>query len=122
MSPEMISIIGVGVGLLTALVAFAGVVITLLLRLERRIDRIDARIDHTNNRIDLVVAEVSVIAQNQARIEQQMKDLVEQVKVLTARMEVMTAELKAIDQRQSRLEGEMLVLKDAVLHRAGVQE
>ena len=115
MSPEMISIIGVGVGLLTALVAFAGIMITLLLRLERRIDRIDARIDG-------VIAEVSGIAQNQARIEQQVKDLVEQVKVLTARMEVMTAELKAIDQRQSRLEGEMLVLKDAILPRAGVRE
>ena len=115
MSPEMISIIGVGVGLLTAFAAFGGVMITLLLRLERRIDRIDARIDG-------VIAEVSVIAQNQARIEQQVKDLIEQVKVLTARMEVMTAELKAIDQRQSRLEGEMLVLKDAILSRAGVRE
>ena len=39
MSPEMISIIGVGVVLLMAWSAISGVIIALMLRLGRRIDR-----------------------------------------------------------------------------------
>ena len=80
MSPEMISIIGVGIAILTGMGSFAGLVITLLLRLDRRID-------HTNERIDHLADEVKAIALGQAR-----------------------------------LEGEVLVLKDAILLRASGQE
>lgn len=76
MSPEMVSIIGVGIAIMTGMASFAGLVITLLLRLDRRIDRTNERIDHLAN------------------------------------------EVKAIAQSQSRLEGEVLVLKDAILLRA----
>ena len=45
MSPEMVSIIGVGIAILTGMASFAGLVITRLLRLDRRIDRTNERID-----------------------------------------------------------------------------
>lgn len=107
MSPEMISIIGMGVGLSTLLVAFAGLVVTLLLRLERRLD-------HTNERIDHLVAEVRVIAQNQARADQQIIALIDKVKTHGEQIKDLVAEMRASEQRQARADQQLTALTDQV--------
>ena len=62
MSPEIVSIIGVGIALLTVIAAFAGLLVTLLLRMDRRIERNN---ESTDARIDRLTDEVRAIAQAQ---------------------------------------------------------
>ena len=82
MSPEIVSIIGVGIALLTVIAAFAGLLVTLLLRMDRRTTR---NIESTNARIDRLTDEVRAITQAQIRTDHQVEVLTDQMKELAGR-------------------------------------
>ena len=106
MSPELIGIIGVGVGLLTVIIAFAGLMVTLLLRMDHRIDR-------TNECIDHLIDEVRAIAQAQARTDHQVEVLTDQVKELAGQMKDLVAEVKSLAIAQARTDEQVQALVQA---------
>ena len=93
-------------------------------------DRRNARIDRLTDegraiaqaRTDLqmqgLTAEVKAMAIAQARTDYQGQDLTEEVKELAGQVKELVEEVQTITQAQARLEGELLILKDAILLRA----
>ena len=88
MSPEFIAILSVGVTL-------AGLMFTMNLRQERRMDRLERRMDRLEETTN----------QRFARLEDDIKQ----------RFDVMDARLRTVEQGQAHLSGEMATLREAIL-------
>ena len=74
MSPELVANLAVGV-------ALAGLFLTLLTRIDRRIDRIDQRMDRLEQRIDRLEQRIDALEQ---RFERRIDDLAERLARLEA--------------------------------------
>ena len=73
MTPEMIAILGVGATNLAAVISMTGILVTLMLRQDRRTDRLEERIDRLEERIDQRFDQMGErmqrLEQGQARLE-----------------------------------------------------
>ena len=96
-------------------------------------------IGRNNERIDTLIDEVRAIAQSQARTDRQLQALIQsqartdeqlkiliqaqthtdaQVKGVSEQLKESVAELQTVGRNQARLEGEVMIIKDAFLLRA----
>ena len=103
MSPELIGIIGVGVALMAVIATFAGLLVTLLLRMDRRNER----------RFEGLTAEVKAITQAQIRTDHQVEVLTDQVKELAGQMKDLVAEVKSLAIAQARTDEQVQALVQA---------
>ena len=65
MTPDLIAILAMGFANLAAIISMAGILVMLMLRLDRRIDRVEDRFDRVEERLQR-------LEQGQARLEGEM--------------------------------------------------
>ena len=131
MSPEIVSIIGVGIALLTVIAAFAGLLVTLLLRMDRRNERrfegltaevkavtqaqirTDHQVEVLTDQMKELVSEVKALAIAQARTDEQVQGLTEQVKALVIAQARTDEQVQALVQAQARTDEQVQALVQA---------
>ena len=129
MSPEMITIIGVGVALLAAQLSVAGLLVTLMIQSEKRnIQRIDRLEDRMNRQFEQMQGEMNRrFEQMQGEMNRRFDRMEEQTNYRFDRMQTETnrrfdaqdERLRGLEQGQARLSGQFSELKDFLSHQSG---
>ena len=129
MSPEMITIIGVGVALLAAQLSVAGLLVTLMIQSEKRnIQRIDRLEDRMNRQFEQMQGEMNRrFEQMQGemnrrfdRLEDQTNQRFEQMQgEMNRRFDGQDERVRGLEQGQARLSGQFSELKDFLSHQSG---
>ena len=141
MSPELIGILGVGIGLLTAIVGWGALIVTLLVhfdkrtnqridRLEDRIDYLGGRIDHLGGRIDRLEAEMNrrfelMQTEMNRRFELMQEEMNRRFELMQAEMnrrfDEQDVRIRHLEQGQAHLAGQFSELKDYFTHQPGTE-
>ena len=118
MSPEMITIIGVGVALLAAQLSVAGLLVTLMIQSEKRnIQRIDRLEDRMNRQFEQMQGEMN---RRFDRLEDQTNQRFEQMQgEMNRRFDGQDERVRGLEQGQARLSGQFSELKDFLSHQSG---
>ena len=129
MSPEMITIIGVGVVLLAAQLSVAGLLVTLMIQSEKRnIQRIDRLEDRMNRQFEQMQGEMNRrFEQMQGEMNRRFDRMEEQTNYRFDRMQTETnrrfdaqdERVRGLEQGQARLSGQFSELKDFLSHQSG---
>ena len=140
MSPEMITIIGVGIALLAAQLSVAGLLVTLMIQSEKRnIQRIDRLEDRMNRQFEQMQGEMNrrfeqmqgemnrQFEQMQGemnrrfdRLEDQTNQRFEQMQgEMNRRFDGQDERVRGLEQGQARLSGQFSELKDFLSHQSG---
>ena len=113
MSTELIAIISVGVALGGLFLTFGGLMVTMLLRSERRMDRME---EGFNRRMDKQEEQTS---QMESRLTQRIDHLEREMKQQYGALDT---RLRTVEENQARLSGEMSTLREAILLRPAGRE
>ena len=101
MTPEMIAILGIGATNLAAIISMTGILVTLMLRQDRRIDRLEERIDRLEERID-----------------QRFEGVNQRFEGVNQRFDQMEERMQRLEQGQARLEGELAIIREVLFARS----
>ena len=117
MTTELITVISVGIALGGLFLTCAGLIVTLLIRFEKRVERrMDQQEERFNRRMDQQDEQTSLMeGRLTQRIDHLEREMNQQYGALDTR-------LRTVEENQARLSGEMSTLREAILLRPAGRE